>query len=369
MLKLIVKLAMFIPLLAAMMYISYRVDPSGLFWGAGFERRASEYMLEGEYIGGYERLDGRALNEAYAKNVEKRPQILINGSSRAMLIDSSFADGKTLYNAGNVGADIYDFFTSYYIFSKEGKEPEIFVMGIDPWIFNDGSENIDKRSDKELYFQFIGEELGFENQQYEKENPYEKYLALIDPSYFQGSVAYYFKDKSAEVSPQPVSKDEIYNQTEVVKCPDGSIIYDVYFRTRDQQVADWDALTTANMPLLRLENFEQLSSEYTRQFEKFIEYLQNKGITIIFYLPPYHPYIIEAALANYDTYHGLFDVEVYLKGVAEKYDIPIYGSYNPYALNLTNTDFMDGLHLRQESIREILPEIGKKCNISQEDNI
>ena len=369
MLKLIVKLAMFIPLLAVMMYVSYRVDPSGLFWGAGFERQASEYMLAGEYISGYERLDGRALNEAYAKNVESRPQILINGSSRSMLIDSSFAEGKTLYNAGNVGADVYDFFTSYYIFSREGKEPEIFVMGIDPWIFNDCSESIDKRSDKELYFQFIGEELGFENRQYEKDNPYEKYLALIDPSYFQGSVAYYFKDKSAEVSPQPVPKDEIYNQSEIIKCPDGSIIYDVYFRTRDQQVADWDALTAANTPLMRLVDFEQLSADYTRQFEKFIEYLQNKGISIIFYLPPYHPYIIEAALADYDTYHSLFDVELYLKDMADKYDIPIYGSYNPYAVNLTNTDFMDGLHLRQDSIRKILPVIGEASNNLEENNI
>ena len=67
MLKLIGRLLLFTPLLAGMMFVSYRVDPSGLFWGAGFERMASEYMLDGIYIDGYERLDGRALNEVYAK--------------------------------------------------------------------------------------------------------------------------------------------------------------------------------------------------------------------------------------------------------------------------------------------------------------
>lgn len=357
MLKLMLKLSLFVPLLAAMMYVSYRVDPSGLFWGAGFERQASEYMLEGKYIAGYERLDGRALNEAYAKNVEKRPQILVNGSSRSMLINTSFAGGKTLYNAGNVGADVCDFFTSYYIFSREGKEPEIFVMGIDPWIFNDGSENLDKRSDKELYYEFIGEELGFENREYEKDNPYEKYLALIDPSYFQGSVAYYFKDKSADVSPEPVAEEDVYSQNEVVKCPDGSVIYDEYFRTRDQRAADLDALTASHSTLLRLADFDSLSRNYVRQFETFIEYLQAKGIKVIFYLPPYHPYLIEAALADFDTYRCLFEVETYLKGTAEKYGIEIYGSYNPYSLDLTNTDFMDGYHLRRESVKKILPVI------------
>ncbi|MEG2191779.1 MAG: hypothetical protein RRX95_00665 [Oscillospiraceae bacterium] len=67
MFKLIGKLLLFVPILVGMMYVSYRVDPSGLFWGAGFERLASEYMLSGEYIDGYERLDGRVLNAVYAK--------------------------------------------------------------------------------------------------------------------------------------------------------------------------------------------------------------------------------------------------------------------------------------------------------------
>ena len=90
MFKLIAKLMLFIPLLAGMMFVSYRVDPSGLFWGAGFERMASEYMLDGVYIDGYERLDGRALNEVYAKNVPYSPQILITGSSRSLMINDTF---------------------------------------------------------------------------------------------------------------------------------------------------------------------------------------------------------------------------------------------------------------------------------------
>ena len=107
MFKLIRKLLLFTPILAGMIFVSYRVDPSGLFWGAGFERMASEYMLQGVYIDGYERLDGRALNEVYAKNVPQAPQILVNGSSRSMMIDKTFTTGeKTFYNASNVGADI-----------------------------------------------------------------------------------------------------------------------------------------------------------------------------------------------------------------------------------------------------------------------
>ena len=359
MLKLIKKLLLFVPVLAAMMLVSYRVDPSGLFWGAGFERLASEYMLDGIYIDGYERLDGRALNEVYAKNVPYAPQILVNGSSRSMMIDTSFAiEGKTFYNASNVGADIYDFFNSYYIFEKENKEPEIFVMGIDAWLFNDGEENLDKRSNKEMYYEFLGEELGYENLEYEKPNPMEKYKALIDPSYFQGSIAYYFKDKSADVQPEPVDPEEIWDQKEVIKAPDGSVIYDKDFRTRRQTSVDYDAVAAANTdPILRLGDYDELSPEYTQQFEEFIEYLQGKGIKVIFYIPPYHPIVYDTAKFYYDRYHCLFEVEEYLRKTADRYGIEVYGSYNPYEVGLINADFLDGLHLKQESMRKILPVI------------
>lgn len=358
MFKLIKKLLLFTPLLAGMMFVSYKVDPSGLFWGSGFERIASEYMLQGFYIDGYERLDGRTLNETYAKNVSYAPQILVNGSSRSMMIDSSFVAGdKTFYNAANVGGDIYDFFTSYYIFAKENKEPEIMVLGVDPWIFNDDDSAIDMRSNAELYYEFMGEELGYTDYTYEEPNPYEKYQALIDPSYFQGSVAYYFKDKSADATPQIVEESEVYNHNEVIKTPDGSIIYDVKFRTRPQEQADYDALTMSHTDIYRLHDFYQLSETYTEQFERFISYLQAKNIKVIIYIPAYHPYVYDAMAADYQTYHCLFEVEEYLKNISKEYSLEIYGSYSPYRLNLTNEDFYDGLHLRPESVKKVLPEI------------
>ncbi|MEG1863239.1 MAG: hypothetical protein RR198_06480, partial [Oscillospiraceae bacterium] len=258
MFKLIGKLLLFVPILVGMMYVSYRVDPSGLFWGAGFERLASEYMLSGEYIDGYERLDGRVLNAVYAKNVPYAPQVLVNGSSRSMMFDKRFVKGKTFYNAGNVGADIYDFFNSYYIFSKEGKEPEVMILGIDAWIFNADKYAIDKRSDKDLYYTFLGEELGYTDHDFTPTDPKEKYMALLDPSYFQGSVKYYFKDKSLDVKPEPVPIEKIYDQDEVIKCPDGSIIYDKKYRELTPEQIDFMALSNSNSGLLRIGDFKEL---------------------------------------------------------------------------------------------------------------
>ena len=353
MFKLIAKLLLFVPLLAGMMFVSYRVDPSGLFWGAGFERIASEYMLDGIYIDGYERLDGRALNEVYAKNVPYAPEIVVSGSSRSMMINSSFFPEKTFYNGANVGADRYDLLNAYYIFAKENKEPEIFIMGLDGWLFNDGDENIDRRSNKELYYEFIGEELGIENTSYEKPDPYEKYEALIDPSYFQGSVDYYFKDKSAEVQPEPVPPEEIYEQNEVIKSPDGSIIYDKKFR--EQTLAEVEAIVAIESTYdpLRLADFDGVDKDFAEIFEKFIVYLQNKDIKVVFYLPPYHPQMYKK-IQSHESYHGLFDTEEYLRDVAVKYGIEVYGSYDPEIAGVTKEEFYDSIHARPESVEKML---------------
>ena len=107
MLKLIGRLLLFLPIFLGMMFVSYRVDPSGLFWGRGFERMASEYMLEGMYIDGYERLDGRALNEVYAKNVPYAPQVLVTGSSRSLMINATFFEDYTPLAVFPVLYDIY----------------------------------------------------------------------------------------------------------------------------------------------------------------------------------------------------------------------------------------------------------------------
>jgi hypothetical protein len=357
MFKLIKRLCRFLPILVFMVLFSYKVDPSGLFWGVGFEREASQMMLNGEYIRGYERLDGRSLNEVYAKNVKESPQVIVGGSSRVMLVDHTFARGKTFYNGANVGRDVYDLYNSYYVFEKERKEPEIFIMGLDPWLFSEGQDALDrsKRSNQKLYAQFMGEELGIENIKYEKTDKYKKYQALFDPAYFQGSVKYYFRDKSADAKPMAVDPSQLENRREVVKCPDGSIIYDKAYRNRSQAAADADALGLATQDVMaRLSGFKEISPTHAERFEKFIKYRQGKNIKLIFYLPPYHPIVYDTILSQPDKYRAITQLEWYLKILAKRYDIELYGSYDPYRLGLKNEDFLDGLHLRKDSVKKVL---------------
>lgn len=360
-LKLSAKLLIFVPIFAFMVFCNYRIDPSGLFFGAGFERIASEYMLDGNAIKGYERLDGRKLNEVYAKNVPYAPQVLINGSSRSMTITADIlCPGKTFYNACNVGADRFDFFTSYYIFAKEGKEPETMVLSLDAWLFNNADTTIDKRSDRQLYYQFLNEELGFTEYEYTTDDASdkEKYKALFSPAYFQAAIKYYLRDTSGEIMPEVVD-DDLYNQNEVIKCADGSIIYDVAYRNRTADDVSHALITETyeGFPLMRMEDFYELDHTFMYQLETFIEYLQAKDIEVILYLPPYHEYFYDIATARKDDHPAYFEVEPYCRRLAEKYGLEIYGSYDAKSIGLGFDDFWDSYHMRPESIDKILPTI------------
>ncbi|MEG1800791.1 MAG: hypothetical protein RR273_02335 [Oscillospiraceae bacterium] len=339
-----------------MIYTSYRVDPSGLFWGEGFERIASEYMLDGKYILGYERLDGRKLNEVYAKNVPEAPQVLINGSSRSMTITKDIAPGKTFYNCANTGGDRYDFFNGYYIFSKENKEPSTVILSIDPWLFSPSAEAIDKRSNKAMYYEFMNKELGFTEYKYVPTDKNEKYKALISPSYFQSSVRYYLRDTSQELKPQPLT-EHIHEQNTVVKCPDGSIAYDNAFlhRTKEEIDIDLMATTRPSEPLLRMFDFYELDPVFEKQFIAFIEYLQAKNIEVVLFLPPYHKYFYDAADAQRDLYQSFFDVEDFCIDTAKKYNLKLYGSFSAEKLGMEYDDFLDSFHMHPDSVYKALP--------------
>ncbi|MEG1863512.1 MAG: hypothetical protein RR198_07900, partial [Oscillospiraceae bacterium] len=61
--------------------------------------------------------------------------------------------------------------------------------------------------------------------------------------------------------------------------------------------------------------------------------------------PPYHPIAYDTALANSEHYKGMFLAEVFCRDIAKKYNIKVYGSYDPKQLGLVGSDFMDELHI------------------------
>jgi hypothetical protein len=106
-----------------------------------------------------------------------------------------------------------------------------------------------------------------------------------------------------------------------------------------------------------MNEFYELDTVFMEQLEAFIEYLQAKNIRVMLYLPPYHEYFYDIAAARKDDHPAFFEIEDYCRGLAEKYGLEIYGSYDARSLGLAFEDFWDSYRMKPESIDKILPTI------------
>lgn len=353
--RLAIGAAAFVPAFLFMVLFNFKVDCQGYFQGDQELRDVVELMLNGHDVVGAEKLNNsqRKVIKTFVHNMEDVPATIALGSSRVMMISSEMLGTDSFYNCAITGADMYDLMGTYYLFEQRGAVPQNVIIGVDPWVFG-GEDAVDARSDKALYAEFLLRDLGIETD-FEPEDPTMKWEALYSPSYFQGNVSYFLSSRGEVVEPQAVEGDVMDQDTEVLRS-DGSIVYSRSFRTQPQESVDAAALEqTGNF--FRVEYYEEPEEERIELFTRFVEYLQSKGIRVIFLLSPYHPIAYDNAMNNAEHYSGFVATEPLVRRIARHLDIPVYGSYNPYAMDLTNADFYDGLHVRSEALATFLPSL------------
>lgn len=345
-----------IPIFLFMMWTNYTVDRSGTFHGDQYLREVANMLLDGENIVGYEQLNERQrdIMKLVVANMETPPETIALGSSRIMQMTTARA-GTTFFNCALTGAEYYDALGTFYLFDKADKLPQNVIIGLDPWLFDTSPDSTDARSDKELYAEFLSQALGIETD-YEKPDETTKWQALYSPSYFQGNIAYYFQSTDGVEKPKPVTGD-LYTQATEVKMVDGSLLYTQEFRNRPQEARDTDAMYQTTS-FFRMEEYTYPDAERLAIFKQFLQYMQNKGINVFIILTPYHPLVYDNAVTKAAHYSGFMATEPAVRAMAEELGVPVYGSYNPHAIDgVTSADFYDGIHCTEECIAKLFPGV------------
>ena len=91
-------------------------------------------------------------------------------------------------------------------------------------------------------------------------------------------------------------------------------------------------------------------------FEDFVSYLKLNKVDVILFLPPYNPIAYDLLIEN-NKYKHILIAEKYLIDFAKLNDVDLKGSYNPHKYNLTNEDFFDGVHGRDQVLKEIFQPV------------
>lgn len=98
-----------------------------------------------------------------------------------------------------------------------------------------------------------------------------------------------------------------YDQPTTIKRSDGSVLYDPAFRDANtDQVRALAAEACPTFNSVHMEGFDSLSPKQEEAFDKFIQYAQNQGTTVILALSPWHPYLYDFLLTETDQHPGLF---------------------------------------------------------------
>ncbi len=381
-----------IPIFAVMAYTNYSIDCSGLYQGDLTTRTIVEYLLEGENVSNFTQMDERAVLSLYTQLIddEDAPTTIAVGSSRVMQLGEELM-GDDFYNAGMTGADYRDIMNAVYLFDRADILPENIIINIDPWVLRSDAEYLDARTDVALFNEFCSVALGMSTD-YEPVEETEEFMradalvqafsarfleeevslsdfnitsttleALFDPAYFQGNLYYEARTANDDIATTEDGEEipfvaltdaEMQNLESETKLSDGTVFYAKSFR----ESSDDEVLSYAHGQagtFLRMLQYTELDTEQCAFFEEFIDYLVEKDVNIYFMLSPYHPFTYQYQSAyNMESVSGFFEIEPYLRELAAAYDIPVIGSYDPSVLGLDESDFFDGLHVRDTGIEK-----------------
>jgi hypothetical protein len=333
------------PIFLFVVIVNYFGDAANLF-SMDYEKKIANEILKGHHVTNITNYDERLLNKYLVNNSKSCPEVLVLGSSRVMLINSSHFAGQTFFNNGVSGASIEDLLGIYELYEKKGCLPKKLILGLDPWTLNINNDQKRWVTLKDEYYSIANKLTGSKTVM-ESDNGFSKLAQLVSPSYFKMSLK-----KIISRSPELKGTDQKMNNG-FTKLADGSINYDSNYRTATAAGVEKRAVDYMNGHIYGAENFDKLSPEVMLVLERFIKYLSGKNIEVSFFLTPYHPKVY-SFVSGTDKYKQVALSEKYFIDLGKKYNVEIIGSFNPYLLHMDNSDFYDGMHCNEKGIAELL---------------
>lgn len=358
-LRVLLGIALLLPIPFLMIWFNNTATENAARDAVQFERDSAIALLDGEALAKGDQLNERLVLSQLIEHLEEPFETIALGSSRVMQLSQELAGVENFYNCGLSGADYRDIMNVYFMFEKAGKLPENIIIALDPWILNADPTKLHGQSDAELFSEFISTRLGYQTgyTPLPAEDEASFFRKILDPAALQQNLDYVLRSDDGETPPNIVEGDLLAQSTQL-KLPDGTALYPPFYRDADPALVDERARLEATT-FLHMDGFMAPDPDLCLLFHRFIHYVRSQDITVIFMLMPYNPIVYNYASERTDIYPGFFLTEPWFAQYAKMYDVPLYGSYNPFVTDTRNTEFFDGLHVRGEAISRFFPGIPK----------
>lgn len=338
---------LFLPMLAGIALINYRIDPLHLFYGSYYEK-AGVLLKDHNIV--FESSDEKKLLVEFLKH-KNDSDVLVFGSSRTAIIDSQHLN-KPVLNLCTSHVLLEDVVAAYGLYISNHEPPKEIYIGLDPWYFNDHKIN-DEAFYLQPHYAFMLEKMQapakvMQIPVLKEMGIYDKSKQLFSFNYLQNSMVSILRNGFAESGPKLASSNDLF-----VKQSNGVLHY------KDAWQANPDDVETAVRRELSAENlhgtkgYEELSPGKLKLLENFLDYLRNQKISVTLLLTPYHPEIWKHVLSH-QRYHIILQAEKRIHEIGENKNIQVTGSFDPGTYGLQQTDFYDAIHINYKGVEKIV---------------
>ncbi len=349
--KLFTKLALLLPFFITVGGINYYVDSAYIFNSDTFLDQVTTYLHDQKNVANIQEYNDRVLQKKYIQKLNSGKEIVVLGSSRVWLISSNLFPGQSFFNNGVAGASVQDFLSIINLYEERGYLPKTIILGLDPWLLNKNNGAIRWQSLVMETNQMLIK-LGKEDLIRETSTPIEfkknQLKELFSTKYFKESILNFNKKYYVTLEKEGSYRTKLF---------DGSIGIEKGIRDRTAKDIDNRArdYVIAGVPY-QLNNFHELDAYRINLLESLLQYLLDKDIQVIFFLPPYHPItynLLQEKLGD----KIVEKTELYFLELAKKNNLEVIGSFDPEKLDLSNSDFYDGMHLTRKPIENMFRDL------------
>ena len=342
-------LVVVIPLLGFLIFVNCFFDPANLFHNVS--RPIADSLMGGNatFITSGN-MNERLVKQYIIEDMPEQVECVAVGPSTMFGIRKEHTGTNSYYNLGVSGADFYDMMAQFALLEINDKKVDRVIFCVDSYFFNSTLyHSFTRNAPWRPYAEYMMELLDGESPKVPKRDTkaeqVEQFKQMFSITYFQSCIDYIKSNGSLQI-PRWGVVDEQYDGAYYL--PDGSMVYAKSYETTTVD-AVLDAANSYDMDY-QFTAYGHISEESKKYFEKLIVYLQEQGTEVDLFLCPICP----ALWDRYDeaVYPILPEVEAFMHEMADRYDMDVIGSYNPYLLGIPNEAFHDARHLKHKKLEE-----------------
>ena len=344
-------ITMFVSFEALVAIVNFVIDVDGLYAGRHQrEREIASWLVEGRVVAGNRNYNLRTVQQMVAMKMERAPEVLVLGSSRAMEVS-----GRLLPRTPNVrnhavpSGRLIDYLTFVGIYEQRGLKPGLVLVVADPWIFKAEEMMVDFRHGRaaaEYMATLLATRLA--DLGLPESKPWRQLFSL--------SV---LLDSLRHVLPGEGECSHVHSRADdstpcAARRADGSYKYPRSIDGRDPADlrSEIEATIGRRGRLHSFDGYHRLDSERVEVFGRFLAHLKDRGYPTAIMLSPYHP-LTERAWQDSDWPLALKAMNV-IKQEAARIGIPVVGDYSAHAAGCGEDEFYDPIHPRATCVTRIL---------------